>query len=402
MDIREKFETLGVDHAPGQEKIVEMPERGMAFFDMPVDFSHGDVNAHTPIPGSAHIFQCGVEEGAVQAYTPYKGRKQILYHVAGKLSDFTNSNIDPETQLILTNGTQGALFLAMGANIMPGDKVAIISPDYFANRKMVSFFNGEAIPVHLHWQETKEGSGIDLKELETAFQNGAKLFLFSNPNNPTGTIYSKEEISKIGILAKRYEVTVIVDELYSRQIYDGKEFFHLCASKSKPDSMITIMGPSKTESMSGYRLGTAFGSADIISRMEKLQAIMSLRCAGYNQAVFNCWFNEPEGWLSDRVCAHQAIRDDLMAVINEIDGVTARASEGGSYLFVTIPELTVDLHDFVCIAREATGVTVTPGTEFGAEYTNHFRINFSQDYKAAVAALQRLLQFMKLYLPEEG
>ena len=59
MDIREKFETLGVDHAPGQEKIVEMPERGMAFFDMPVDFSHGDVNAHTPIPGSAHIFQCG-------------------------------------------------------------------------------------------------------------------------------------------------------------------------------------------------------------------------------------------------------------------------------------------------------------------------------------------------------
>lgn len=94
-------------------------------------------------PGSFEIFKAGVEEGAAQAYTLYRGRKTILEHVAGHLSAFTGAAIDPAKNIILTPGTQGALFLAMGSNIMPGDKVAIVEPDYFANRKMVEFFHGE-------------------------------------------------------------------------------------------------------------------------------------------------------------------------------------------------------------------------------------------------------------------
>ena len=124
---------------------------------------------------------------------------------------------------------------------------------------------------------------------------------------------------------------------------------------------------------------------------------MALRCSGYNQAVFKTWFNEPEGWMEARVAAHREIRDAIMAKLEGVPGVSARPTEGGSYLFVTIPELDVSLHQFIRILRQLAGVTVTPGTEFGPQYLHQFRINFSQDKEKAVAAMERLLAILELY-----
>ena len=400
MTIQEKFARLGIDNAPGQESLQKsqvLELRGEKLEGPAVDFSHGDVDAHIPTPGSFEIFAAGVEEGAAQAYTPYRGRASILEHVAASLSAFSGAKIDPTCNLILTPGTQGALFLAMGANIVPGDKVAIVEPDYFANRKMVEFFGGEMIPVPMHYETATHGSGIDLDVLKQAFGAGAKLFLFSNPNNPVGCIYSPEEIRSIAAMAKQYGATLLVDELYSRQVYPGTEYTHLCALEEIPDNLVTIIGPSKTESLSGYRLGVAYGTAEIIQRMEKLQAIMSLRCSGYNQAVFQTWFKEPEGWMEERVAAHQEIRDAIMAKLEGVPGVFARPTQGGSYLFVTIPELDVTLHQFIRILREMANVIVTPGTEFGPQFIHQFRINFSQDKDKAVAAIERFLVILERY-----
>ena len=400
MTIQEKFATLGVDNAPGQEALQKeenLELRGEFLPGAPVDFSHGDVDAHIPTPGRCEFFAAGVEEGAPMAYTPYRGRKEILQQVAKDLSAFTGASIDPAKQIILTPGTQGALFLAMGANIMPGDRVAIVEPDYFANRKMVEFFGGEMVPISMDYQNNREEAGLDLKALEEAFRSGVKLFLFSNPNNPVGCIYSFREITAIARLAKQYGATLIVDELYSRQVYPGKTYTHLCAQSEIPDNLISIIGPSKTESLSGYRLGVAFGTEEIIDRMEKLQAIMALRCSGYNQAVLQCWFHEPEGFMAKRVAAHQAIRDAILAELKDVPGVGARPTEGGSYLFIDLPELDVTLHQFIRILRKMAGVTLTPGTEFGPSFLHQVRINFSQDHEKAVAAIRRFIQLLERY-----
>ena len=210
-------------------------------------------------------------------------------------------------------------------------------------------------------------------------------------------MYSYEEITSIASMAKEHLATLIVDELYSRQVYPGVSYTHLCAQKEIPENLITILGPSKTESLSGYRLGAAFGTEAVIERMEKLQAIMALRCSGYNQAVFLTWFNEPEGFMENRVKKHMEIRDAILEVIRETPDVSAKPTEGGSYLFVTIPELEVSLHQFIRIVREMANVIVTPGTEFGPQYLHQFRINFSQDKENAVAAMKRLFAIMDRY-----
>ena len=400
MNIREKFELLGIDNAPGQESLqknMALDLRGEKLPGAKVDFSHGDVDAHEPTPGSLGVFVEGFLEGGSQAYTPYRGKKDILEQVAADLAAFSGAPVDPASELILTPGTQGALFLAMGANVMPGDKVAIVEPDYFANRKMVEFFGGEMVPVQMYYKNVSVGSGIDLAELEKAFQAGVKVFLFSNPNNPVGCVYSFDEIVKIAALAKQYDVTLIVDELYSRQVYPGVKYTHLRAQKEVPDNLITIIGPSKTESLSGFRLGVAYGTAEIIERMEKLQAIMALRCSGYTQAVFHTWFHEPDGWMAARVSAHCDIRNAILEVISTVPGVSARPTDGGSYLFVEIPELEVSLHQFIRIVREMANVTLTPGTEFGPQFLHQFRINFSQDKTKAVDAMKRVFAVMDRY-----
>jgi len=249
------------------------------------------------------------------------------------------------------------------------------------------------VPVVLEYENEGGRAGISLESLEEAFKDGVKLFLFSNPNNPVGCVYSYEEITGIAALAKKYEVTLIVDELYSRQVYPGIPYTHLCAQKEIPENLITILGPSKTESLSGFRLGAAFGTAEIIERMEKLQAIMALRCSGYNQAVFLTWFHEPDGWLEARVRAHKEIRDAVMEVIREVPGVSAKPTEGGSYLFVTIPELDVSLHQFIRIVRELADVIVPNLTEaavlLGEDHSFGALTHDEAGYRSVVERLSR-------------
>lgn len=401
MSVQGKFSKLGTDNAPGQEmrrKTDNLPNllRGETLAGVPVDFSHGDVDAFTPAPGAFDVFAQGVRLGGVQAYTEYRGAGAIREELVGKLTTFTGAPVDADG-MILTPGTQGALFLAVASTVARGDKVAIVQPDYFANRKLVEFFEGEIVPVRLDYMKANAEAGLDLGQLETAFQQGAKVFVFSNPNNPAGVVYSEAEISQIAALAGQYGATVIADQLYSRLRYSGVSYTHLRASDIDPANVITIMGPSKTESLSGYRLGVAFGAPKIIERMEKLQAIVSLRAAGYSQAVLKTWFSEPEGWLEERIRLHQAIRDDLLQRLRAADGIDARTPQAGSYLFPRLPELAVAPADFVRILRLQAGVTVTPGTEFGPHSASSVRLNFSQDHAAAVKAVDRMVALVDRY-----
>jgi aspartate/methionine/tyrosine aminotransferase len=397
----EKFTALGADNAPGQEVRQDTSEldalvRGGKLEGVPVDFSHGDVDAFKPTPGADVAWRGGFDQGGQQAYTEYRGAAAIRHGLADRLAEFSGSSVDADTELILTPGTQGALFLALGSTVTAGTKVAIVEPDYFANRKLVTFFGGKIIPVALRYQNASLDPGLDLSNLEKAFQSGVEVFVFSNPNNPTGVVYSNDCIEAIAKLAANYGVTAIIDQLYSRLLYAGEVFAHLRACGERPDNLITIMGPSKTESLSGFRLGVAFGTAQLIERMERLQAIVSLRAAGYNQAALKTWFAEPVGWLDDRITKHQAIRDDLLDVFRDAGFPTA-TPQAGSYLFPKLPKLSVPSSMFVRLLRHQAGVTVTPGSEFAPGLEESIRLNFSQDHASAVAAAKRIVKMVEIY-----
>lgn len=396
-----KFKALEAENAPGQEVRQDLSQldnimKGRKLEGVPVDFSHGDIDAFPPTPNSEKYWEEGFSRGASQAYTEYRGALDIRKTLAKRLGDFTKKPVLADSELILTPGTQGALFLALGATVATGTKVAVVEPDYFANRKLVKFFGGQVMPITLRYLESNSNNGLDLNELETAFKQGTTVLVFSTPNNPTGLVYSQKMITDIAVLANTYNVTVIVDQLYSRMLYSGEVYTHLRSCQVQPENLITIMGPSKTESLSGYRLGVAFGTPSIIDRMERLQAIVSLRAAGYNQAVFETWFNEPDGWLENRINQHEAIRDELLKIFRNANLQTA-TPQAGSYLFPKLPALSVDLNTFVRLLRYQAHVTVTPASEFAPHLKDSIRLNFSQDHDAAIEAAKRIVKMVEIY-----
>lgn len=400
--IEQMFAKLTTDNAPGQEERqkttdISLPLNGETLIGSAVDFSHGDVDAFKPSPGSYEAFVAGVRSGAVQAYTVYRGKECIRDYLSIALAEFTGSPVSANDGLIITPGTQGALFLALASCITRGDKVAIVQPDYFANRKLVVFLGAEVVPINLKYDSCHDRAGIDLDQLEHAFSTGTKAFVFSNPNNPVGVVYSKMEINAIAKLAQEYGATVIVDQLYSRLLFPGSDYYHLRSEEAAPDNLITIMGPSKTESLSGYRVGVAFGLPTLIERMEKLQAIVSLRAGGYSQAVLNTWFSEPAGWLAERIELHRIIRDSLIARLKSVDGLSVRTPQAGSYLFPRLPPLNCETSSFVSVLRQQAAVTVTTGAEFGPDSLNCVRLNFSQERSAAIDAVDRMCLLIERY-----
>lgn len=399
--LEEKFKAIEANNAPGQEirqQIGNLNDimQGEKLQGVSVDFSHGDVDAFPPTPNSDLTWNEGFNNGASQAYTEYRGSADVRNKLAIHLGNFTDCPIESNSELIITPGTQGALFLALGATVASGTKVGVVEPDYFANRKLVKFFGGEVVPISLNYKNPELKNSPDINQIEKAFQTGTKVLVFSTPNNPTGLVYSRATINKIGVLAQAYDVTVIVDQLYSRMLYGEEQYTHLRACEVKPKNLITIMGPSKTESLSGFRLGVAFGTSTLIERMESLQAIVSLRASGYNQAALNTWFEEPSQWLEKRIKEHEIIRDELIQVFKSANLLTI-TPQAGSYLFPQLPELTVSLHDFVRLLRIQANVIVTPGSEFDPKCQDSIRLNFSQDYSNAVLAAKRIVKMVEIY-----
>jgi aspartate/methionine/tyrosine aminotransferase len=381
------LDLLDITSAPGQENslspaVTAGPGGG-------VDFSHGDVEAFTPIPAALDRYQRAYADGDRFAYSRYRGHREIREHVAAHVGGFTGQPVDPATEIIVTPGTQGALFLALSSLVAPGDKVAIVAPDYFANSRIVAYLRAQPISVTLNYEVAASPAELDLDRLESAFAAGAKVFVYSNPNNPTGVVYSAEQTRGIAALAAKYGASVVVDQLYSRLIYGTTEFTHLRSSGIGTDRCITLLGPSKTESLSGFRVGVAVGAPNVIDRMEKLQALVSLRAAGYSQAVLETWFAEPKGWLDERIQQHQQMRDDLLGIF-AASGFEVRSPEGGSYMFPSLPQMSVSAEEFRTSLRAEHGITVTPGAEFGTGYENRIRLNFSQQRDKAVEAVSTL------------
>ncbi|MDZ4366412.1 MAG: aminotransferase class I/II-fold pyridoxal phosphate-dependent enzyme, partial [Afipia sp.] len=126
-----------------------------------------------------------------------------------------------------------------------------------------------------------------------------------------------------------------------------------------------------------------------------LQAIVSLRAAGYNQAVLRAWFNEPSGWMAQRVSEHQGIRDELLVIFAGA-GFPTRRPQAGSYVFPTLPSLRVAPLDFIQLLRQQANVIVTLGTEFGP-HPHSIRLNFSQDRDVALNAARRIVAMVERY-----
>ena len=276
----------------------------------------------------------------------------------------------------------------------PGDVVAFPAVEYFMDERICAYLGATShrIPIN---QDDDGIITVRDEDLEVASRLGVRGVVLSHPNNPTGGVYSTESLKRLAAWAVDEDLWVVVDELYCRLIFDGHEYGHLGSFDGMEDRTVTLLGPSKTESMSGYRVGAAIAPREVADAMEQVISLASLRTGGYAQQTLRHWMDDDGPWLSDRTKAHQLIRDTLVERLRAIPGVTVSRPAGSSYVFPCVAgsawALSHGDDDFaLALTLKENGVLIAPGYQFGLAGRGHFRINFSQDSTRLALALDTL------------
>lgn len=355
-----------------------------------LDTTHFDTVRFPPPPWAIAAFKSAALDGSL-AYTGYRGNADVLAVVADTVSGFLGIQVEPNAHLILTPGTQGGLFAALASLVENGSKVALLDPDYLFSERILGFLGAEVLNVVLRLDDGEPSP--DLEALEDVFRAGARVFVFSHPHNPTGAVFSKSVIRQIATLAQRYDVTVVVDELYARLIYDGP-FCHLASEQGMFERTVTLLGPSKTESLSGYRLGVVVAPKNIIARIEDVLSITALRAPAYAQHVLVPWLRADHDWLAERLDSFRTLRNLTERQLRRLPWLRLKMQRGTAYAWPDVSALAIPGPDLAAALLQEAQILVSPGYQFGPLSEGHFRICYARDEAEWISALHRIVDVL--------
>jgi aspartate/methionine/tyrosine aminotransferase len=350
-----------------------------------IDTTHFDVTRFPPPDWALPAFVGAAESGAA-AYTAYRGGPDVRGRCADAIAALLGVDVDPERNLVLTTGTQGGLFAVLSALVDAGDRVALTDPEYLFAERILRFLGAEVVRIPL---SAGGEPGVDLQQLEDAAIGGIRLFLTSNPNNPTGTVYSDDTVKGISRLAAAHDFLVVVDELYCRLVYDETPFTHLAAEPEMDTRTVTLLGGSKTESLTGYRVGAVVADAEIIDAVEQVIAFSALRAPAYSQHVLTGWLHEDDDFVRERVRQLRIMQRHAAGRLRSVPGISVEPGAGTAYLWPDVSGLGLTSLDAGRLCYDA-GVVVSPGYQFGPSGKTRFRMCFAQDEARLDAALDRI------------
>ncbi|MGA3405571.1 MAG: aminotransferase class I/II-fold pyridoxal phosphate-dependent enzyme [Candidatus Bathyarchaeia archaeon] len=343
-----------------------------------------------------HALTKAVDSG-LNYYSASEGLKELREAVTEKENQINGAQIEPDN-VIVTSGISEAIMFVMGAIINPGDEVLLPGPCYPPYLTYAKFFDGKAITYRT---VEKKGWAPDLADLESKINSKTKLLVIINPSNPCGSVYSKEEISKILDLAATHEIPVAADEIYDRIVYDGN--FTSVASLAKDLPLIGLNGFSKAYLMTGWRLGYVFVQDpesklsevwDAIQRMSRVRlcAATPVQIAGVEA------LRGPQEHVREMVSELKRRRDFSWKRVNEIPGLAAAKPAGAFYLFprIQLNSKWKDDKEFVTDLLKETGVIVVNGSGFDPVYgKDHFRAVFLPPEAILGEAFSAIEEFMK-------
>lgn len=331
-------------------------------------------------------------------YSASEGIKGLREAVVEKENSVNGAHVDPRNVMI-TQGISEAISFLMGAIVNPGDEVLLPGPSYSPYMTYVRFFDGKAITYRTI---EDRGWAPDLSDLESKVTARTRLIVIINPSNPTGSVYSRNELSRILEIAASHHIPVAADEIYDRIVYDGG--FTSVASIAKEVPLFGLNGFSKSYMMTGWRLGYLYlqdpGEEmrdvwDAVQRISRVRLCAStpIQFAGIEA------LRGPQGHITEMVSKLKRRRDLFWKRANEIPGLFATKPAGAFYLFPRINAIGhrwKSDYEFVTELLKETGVLVVHGSGFDPMYgKDHFRAVFLPDETILTEAFDAIEGFMK-------
>jgi len=355
-----------------------------------LSFSAGEPDFDTPDVIKQEAIKA-LNEGFV-GYTAVEGFPDLIEAVADKLK--RENGLSYEKDEIITNvGAKHSLFNLFQVLIQSGDEVIIPSPYWVTYPELAKFCGGESIEV----DTTPENDyKITPEQLKSALTHNTKILILTTPSNPTGAVYSKEELEAIGKVLEGTDVFVVSDEMYEKLIYDDLKFTSTASvSEDMFKRTITVNGLSKSVAMTGWRFGyLATPRKDIVKAVKKLQSQSTSNINSITQkASIVALDGRADADIEKMRVEFERRRDLACELFNAIDGVSVMKPQGAFYLFVNITELTNDSMFFCKKLIEEKGVATVPGVGFGME--GHFRFSFATDEASIREGIKRFKDFVE-------
>lgn len=296
------------------------------------------------------------------------------------------------SNFIVSPGGKFSCYLAIMATISPGDEVIIPAPYWVSYPEMVKLAGG--VPVFVKATDAADFK-VTVEQLADAVTDKTKLIILTSPSNPTGAVYSREELQKIAGFAVERDLLIMSDEIYSTLVYDGVEAASLASlSDEAMERTIVVSGFSKAYSMTGWRLGTLCAPDAIAKAVADLQSQTSSNATSFAQfGALAAMENEK---LADEAVAEMKKSFDrrrlaLLQGLNSIDGVFCRRAQGAFYLFPNISSFGLSSTDFCSKLLEEELVAVVPGSAFGSD--ENVRFSYAVSDETIQKGLERMAKF---------
>ena len=355
-----------------------------------LSFSAGEPDFDTPV-AVKEAAKKALDEGHTK-YTAVPGTPELLQAVADKLK--RENGLEYDTNQIQTNnGAKHSLFNLFQAVIDDGDEVIIPAPYWVTYPELVNYSGGVSVII-----DTNDDSGFKItpQQLKEAITPKTKMLVLTSPSNPTGAVYSKEELEALAEVLKYTDVIVASDEMYEKLVFGDTKFVSTASiSEDMFQRTITINGLSKSAAMTGWRFGyMASANRELIAVMNKLQ---SQSTSNINSITQDASIVGLDGTIDKDIeemrVAFEERCSKAVELFNAVDGLSVIKPNGAFYLFVNIKEVSNDSMQFCKELLETEGVAVVPGVGFGSE--GYFRFSFATDIDTIKEGVSRIERFVK-------
>ncbi len=362
-----------------------------------VGFGAGEPDFDTP----KHIKDAAIKaimDGATK-YTPASGTVEIKKAVVNKLKEENGLSYDI-SEIVVSNGAKHSLVNAFMAILNPEDEVIIPTPFWVSYPEMVKLADGKPVFVETYEENNFKFS---ISDLEKVLTEKTKALVLNNPSNPTGMLYTKEELKEIADFAIKNNIYVISDEIYEALVYDGKESYVSIASFNDEikDLTIIVNGVSKTYAMTGWRIGYTASNIKIAKAMSNIQSHATSNPNSIAQVAATAALNGPKDEMLKMKEAFSKRRNHLVDLINNIDGVSCIKPDGAFYVMMNISSLlgktyndtVIDNVDTLCeLLLSEVKLALVPGTGFGAP--NYVRWSYATSMDNINEGIKRLSLFI--------
>ena len=356
-----------------------------------IDLSLGEPDFDTPV-FIKDAAKKALDDGFTK-YSPVAGFLDLRKAIAEKFQRDNHLIFSPE-QIVVSTGAKQSIANAVLALINPGDEVIVPSPYWVSYREMVKMAGGKLVKVKTQLSNEFKLTG---DELASAITQKSKLFIFSSPCNPTGAVYSKEELHQLAlVLAKHPEIIVISDEIYEYINFIGKHE-SIAQFDELKDRVVVVNGCSKGYSMTGWRLGYIGAPIEIAKACEKIQGQIT---SGTNSIAQRAALAAINGSLTDTILMREAFnrrRELVKELLNKIPGIKCNNPEGAFYFFPDFSNYFgkkykhyyIKNADELCMFLLYEGnVSIVTGSAFGDE--NCVRISYATSDEKLIAAIERI------------